>query len=246
MRRLLFFLIAVLLATPALAEDQHFIYAKKKATGETCGDASGLLFEWHMENATVTTGTPAGCSSGDTTATVAGTLANTITPQDGSYALYKANATNGSAALTITSNDIAAHAEGTLIIYFRFATWASGDKIVLIDYGGTGNSINLATRTNAGNNALKAQYQGNGAAAVDVFANSTYMSADTWYKLTLKWKVGGTPTLSVQVDAGTPDTTNTALTAMTSDSGTLTIGSWLTSGLVAATDNIKIYNGWLP
>ena len=212
----------LLIASPLFAQDQVARIspmilgggaAAAPPAGDTCG-AGGMLVSAHFENSdTITTGTPAGCSVGDTTWSRVGTIPPTYSAaqySDGGYSLYQnGGGLDSFASLTVSARDIVSEAEGKITFKIRiasdfvadYATYAiveireTGDDFIVLD-GYRSGSVNILQ--------IKYSRDGQGDASA---ATTDGLVANTWHLVTVAWKVNTSPGLSVKIDAGSAGTT---------------------------------------
>jgi hypothetical protein len=87
-----------------LAGSPHLTVLARRAATYDC--SNGLMFGWGFEDTTITSGTPAGCSDGDTTATIANSPELSATrATDGSKSL-RINAADENYTLDVTTYDL--------------------------------------------------------------------------------------------------------------------------------------------
>jgi hypothetical protein len=196
-----------------------------------------LLFNWQMEN----TGT-AEYSAGDAVGSNYGTVAfdGTI-KQAGSYSIKCTNA--GGYYFDISSLDIVKNT-GAIVLYLYGGTFHATTGNVFVAYlGSYNNAIEIYTYDITGTKYVCARYTGNSTAVGIGASVGNDVATGQWYKVTLRWRLTGSPNLSLQVGTNTPVTDDTDLTAFAVSSGTLYVGP-LDSGMTVYLDNLKIYDDW--
>lgn len=222
--------------------------ALDQSAGAPAGDGCGtddLVFSWHMENLTVTTGTPAGCSQGDTTGTLNSTayLTNYVA-QDGTYCLYCPSSADY-CSFAVTTDDIFNDDAGTFTIYIYVGTWLDGLYIATL-FGDASNRIQIRTDGTDldGSRHVEMLLDFNGAAQVGITTTGTGLSLNTWHKVTAKWRTGATdPSSSLQIDAQTAATGTTDLASWGTQATELRIGGGVNTGLIYV-DNCRVYSAW--
>jgi hypothetical protein len=208
------------------------------ASSEGGGGGGSILFEWHMEDADVTAGTPAGQSAGDTTASITGATFVTDPKQDGTYSLYPANPNYGAefdaAALYSAS-------EGTIQFYCIINPHLADPTPVRIRFNTDNNNrINLDF---ANTDAIRARYVGGGTTVSATSSNGSIVDGQ-WHKITVRWRATGDPNLSITVDDGSEGTSNTDLPTFSSAPNLLFIGNGSTTDGEMHVDNITIWDTW--
>lgn len=203
--------------------------------GDDCASGN-LIFSWHMEDLTVTSGTPAGCSDTDTSVELVSlaTLSSAVA-QDGTESL---NCSTSGDYAWVDGVDVDP-TQGTVEFYIYWNTlnsgvnlWAAskdGSNYILIESrpGGT-------IRINHVVGGVTTQTLGTGA-----------MTTGVWYKVTGKWRSTGNPNLSIQVDAATAVTSDTELTPITGPFGKIEMGNGGSTGSYNYNlDNIRVWNTW--
>lgn len=173
-----------------------------------CTDCSGdVMFAWNMEDASdITSGTPCGCSDGDTTPTAIDSIALTNTQaKDGTWAANKADS-GKYYEFDVSADDIAFDEEGKLVLWIWQVSVVNASTIFKI-YGDANNYWKV--------------YQGTGGDFVIEWRDSgswDYCTLDSdsgtgaWMRLTILWKIGATPELSMAIDEddnGTDEHTKT-------------------------------------
>lgn len=217
------------------------------AAGDSCtGD---LLFSWHCENTTVTSGTPPGCSAGDTTATAAEAAVidtdGTPTPPDGA-GTCSFPTKDDNFVFAWASGDIWNMGQGTITFWLYVDNLVNGANLATfyVDSNNrvyirmaTGPYIYMDTRLDATN--------------LDLTTTSAF-SLDAWTHVIVRWStthIDGTKHLEICTGATDPASTcvnsTTAIGTGAGTSGTVTFGDLNTSeGVVFFMDKIKIYNVW--
>jgi hypothetical protein len=214
--------------------------------GDSCTD--GLLFSWHMENIDLSLGSIPGCSVGDTTATLSGTAALTLTKVDGDYGLTWGT---GAATFAVSNNDIIHGDHGTLDIWLYLTAHDNGDPF-LVAYDGVNHENGYIQIASCGTGCIRSYYQDGTTMA---FVTRESLSDSTWYHAKMFWdKTGaakgasaGTSILTFCIDTDTGGT-NCASTGYTSSNGTvgitkLILGEFNGWGSRGSFDVIKIYSG---
>lgn len=250
--------LATLLAIPAVGQimmpgaDAFIGAAVGQPDAAPAGDGCGtgnLVFSWHMEDLTVTTGTPAGCSQGDTTGTLnSGAYLTNYVAQDGTYSL-RCPSSADYCSFSVSSDDIFNDDAGTFTIYINVGTWLDGLYIATL-LGDTTNRVQIRTDGTDvdGSRHVEMLLDFNGAAQLSITTTGTGLSLNTWHKVTAKWRTGTTdPTTSssLQIDTQTAVTGTTPLASWNTQATELRIGGGVNSGLIYV-DNMRVYNAWLP
>lgn len=214
-------------------------------TGDECTTTANLTFSWHMESTTVTSGTPAGCSDSDTTATLNNSAAISSTQvQDGGNSLACLNNTDYAA---FDPSGLINRTNGTLIIYVYFTSWATGTYFFHTQQDGT---HYMVMETNGADGAGTRQLRlerGSGAETRTITttaAAGSGLSLNTWYKVTAKWKATGDPNLFLSVDDANSVTTNNDLTDWTGAETVLRFGRQNSTANYYL-DNVKMYDAYL-
>jgi hypothetical protein len=153
-------------------------------------DCSGdLMFSWHMESTTVTSGTPAGCSDGDTTATAnnSPTLSSTQT-SDGTYSAY-ANASVEYYYFAISSEDLVAVAEGKVEFDLYIETLASNQRFFHVD---TSDIESIQCTINSGSTTsdirIDCTFTGDDWGSTVHSGSATGHAEGEWLRVTYQWK----------------------------------------------------------
>ena len=202
----------------------------------------GLLFSWHMENATVTSGLPAGCSAGDTTASYAsdGVLNTDLfydgatsldIPTDGDYAYF-----------TVSGDDIINPSAGTITFNAYIGTLANNAR-----FFSTGPDTNNYLRVLIQNtDEIRVTWDGN-TTLVTITTTDANLPTSTWVRVVVRYTTADVdPNLSVKVlGYGTEVTSNTNLTAWAGANGTMVVGNAGAGVGDLHIDNVKVYNSWV-
>jgi hypothetical protein len=235
---LILLLIPMLCFAGALQEKHRSVIAKKNvaATGDSCTGA--LKLSAHFENSdTITSGTPAGCNSNaDQTWTIAAGLEYiSADKSDGTYSIATVSADSASKTATITADVLSA--SGTVVFDFYATTLGNFGDILTIDLASPDANNKLLIKEISGSYYF---YYYGGGENTSVSATHT---TDSWQTITIKWRVEGSPHLSIQVDSGTAGTSTDALKTLTGTLTTLNIGQ-ATGTNEFKIDNLKVYNSW--
>jgi len=213
--------------------------------GAGCDSCTGdLTFSWHMEDTDVTSGTPCGCSAGDTTATLNNSAAiSSAQAQDGTNSLYcpSGSSTPANAEFSNTSNAIIQPDAGTVTFYVYVTSFVAGTRLWTMWTGPTDNIQCYMTGTGDGNIDILLWYRGTGSA--NVTANSN-LSLNTWYQVTCKWREGAADP-SIYVEANSASAQSDTDLSGASDDGTFYVGN--NDGSKVGDfyiDNMKVYNSW--
>lgn len=261
MKRLLLIFLLLLIASPAYPFGTAMTAVCSSGGGAaaaaTDSCTGGLLFSWHCENVDVTLGGVAGgvnngCSAGYTTATANSSAAINAdhTAQDGTNHCDFPTASDRY-LFTVSSNDIANPAAGTVIFYLKLQTPLQYNGLFRL-YADANDYLKIAIST-ADKDELTLSYSGNGTIKT-ITTSGINMTTGVWYKITAKWSVagvseGGTKYLSIDVDdaTGTRAYGTAALTAFTDALGTDGLQFGETDGYASdfQIDNIKVYDSWL-
>ena len=208
---------------------------------------AGLLFSWHAEDTTVTTGTPAGCSVGDTTATLSSATISSTTPYDGTNALAFTD-TSQSAEFTIATSgadgDIIHKAAGTTIIYIRKNTaWWSGTQPIMSAEFTSGSYMLLESNSSRG---YLFSWNPSGSLTAGAYSDNT-LTYDAYLKISLTWSVAAVSGhhLGIRTGTGAWVYDDTALTGLTGTSGTLGFGNgWSGGANVYKFDAIQVWDSF--
>lgn len=241
MKKILLAFIFILIASPVLAFGpaiQAVVSQSTAASGDSC--TSGLLLSMHFENDdTITNGTPAGCSAGDTTLTKTNSTYTTDNAQDGSYALLFDN-TSDMAALTVSGRDIVDERTGRIDLYWYCDN--TGDGYIWRSFvtGQTGDHIRLYVSSQE----FLLRYGTAGTGAIDVVTTDCNITAGTMYHIIGRWRQGATdPSMSIQCNAVAAVTINTNLfTDHTATFDAMQLGNADAEAARGKIDLLKIYN----
>jgi hypothetical protein len=200
-----------------------------------------------MEHTTVTSGTPAGCSVGDTSATLApyggsgATIASTISPQDGSNAFYLDSGADN-VQFSIASNDLFSLSAGTITFYVYISTFQVNMELFTVGFDAS-NGIKLMLYQTE---QITATWAGGGTPVT--LYSLTGLTTGSWHKVQFSYRTGASdPSIWVAIDDASPTGTaisNTDLAEMTGSNGKIYIGSLNTGTYVAAIDNLRITNAY--
>lgn len=179
-------------------------------SGDSC--TGGLVLSAHFENSdTITDG--GGCSAGDSslTRTADDPTYSTTQKSDGTHSLFCDGGSGKYALLSISSGDIATHAEGTVVvdIYLGANFQQFNPTYILTIYNAAnGDDIRLSgIRTDGTSNDIELRWRRKGWMDASAKAASN-LSTGQWYTVTAQWKVGGDPnTLSVTANSATGTST---------------------------------------
>lgn len=224
------------------------------ATADSC--TGNLLFSWHFEDTTVTSGSPGGCSVGDTTATATGTGTTLSATQfeDGAKAGYFPDAADGGGTnryytFDVAAEDIVKNNQGTIDLWIYVTTFVNGG--VVFDTAADGNNgIGLSETTASTINQFRIDVNAGGTFrhATTTFASNFLLN--TWYHVIAKWDHTAHSSNYIQICADTTTgTTNCGVTttALGTWAGTLASEIWGNQGSGATTfyiDNVKVYGTW--
>jgi len=244
MKKILIILFLCLLLPTIATADGLIIKTAGGGGGDSC--TGGLLFSWHCESTTVTSGTPQGCSLGDDLATGYSAAAiNSDVVQDGTYSCDFP--TSGDYyGFTVSNRDIADERAGTAIFYLYLNTFVANTWVFNLQYNEDTDRI-LVYQEAGTYNRLKLLYEGQNSLITAFTANTSNIPTGQWLKVTAKWSyaaVGGLH-LSISYNDANTGTSSSALNTMTGTPTTLHIGNAKTYSGDFAIDNIKIYNSWL-
>ena len=215
------------------------------AGGDSC--TSGLLFSWHAETTTVTTGSPAGCSVGDTTAAV-GSGSPSISStyyNDGANSASFPSANAYYAFDWSSSTPIVTTQNGRIDFWLRPpATIYDGLPIVTL-YVDASNFIQVGY---SGSTNLYLKHIGAGTSR-EFSSGSSSLSLSNWNHIIAYWYATGNNNyhlkLCVDQSEGTTCTYGSwydALGTVTGSSGTLRIGDYTNYAAVGNVDNLKSYD----
>lgn len=217
------------------------------AVGDSC--TGTLLFSWHGETTDVTTGTPSGCSVGDTTGTaVSSATISTDQYWDGSHSVSIPTG-DDYYIFSVSGNDIFSPTEGTIYMKIRAHTFASGPKL----FSATINANNKVEIALTGTDEVWMGWYGN-AVYQGVTTTNANIALDTWYTVTAKYNTANVnPNLWIQVcdtdnaNCSTAISNNTNLTALVGTITDIRFGGDLTGNYSDRyMDTIKIYNSVTP
>jgi hypothetical protein len=202
-----------------------------------------LLFAWHGENTTVTSGDPAGCSVGDASATVvSGATLSTTQYKDGAYSISIPTADDGytfdwdsstSPIVTVNSGKV------DLWVYWTTITYGTSLFSLTVD---ASNHINIYNETDS-----LFMYHVAGGTIRQVATSAGSITTGTWYHVIGRWYSTGSDNyylqLCVDTTTGTTCTNGSwydALGTWSGTAGTVTFGDIGTNGGVYFIDNIRI------
>lgn len=217
------------------------------STYYACDQCTGtLLFSWHAENADVTSGTPCGCSSGDTIGTASsGATIDAVVYWDGTHSVSIPTASD---YYTFDAASILSSTAGTFVTKFRVHTWAAGNNLL---YANIDANNYLVIRL-IGTDEIDTKWDGN-STAVQITTTDANISLDTWYTATVKWTTADVnPNLWMQIcdtdnaNCATAISSNTNLTAWVGTLSYIRFGDYSGAGGVLNLDYIKIYNSTTP
>jgi len=208
------------------------------APEEACSDAN-VTFTWHMEDADVTAGDPAGCSDGDTngTANSSAVITNTV-KFDGTYSLYCPSSADYY-TFDVSGSDLFDTDEGTVTFNVYVTSAAAGATYFYVT-------------TDGDNNFRVAQYN-DGTVRVTHEAGADWRSVtstevvtnEVWTAIEAKWRKASSPYLSVKVGAADAVTYSTsALGDWVGSVPSIRVGEGVGTSTAFYIDNIKIYNNW--
>jgi len=244
-------LIALLMSSVAWAGSPPVVVGQGGGgAGDTCG-TDDCTFIWYAENATdVTSGTPAGCSSGDTSPTVTRATISGSQYHDGSNSLLVDNVQEYA---EFDSADIISPTAGTLEAWVRVSTWTN--TVVIFSYNGNDAGrlfLNVAGSSNTDIEFHFRYYYPY--SYIDLTTDGVNGSLDTWYRIVIKWTQSNVdPNIGLYVynasgDLLDSETSNTNPNAWGTLTGTtFTVGCFAYfSGEAPAIniDGVKIWNAW--
>lgn len=202
------FIIALLFLFCLPAGTQDILPVRRKAPvveagggGDACGTGN-LLFAWHCENVDVTLGTPAGCSLGDTVATLnSGAVISTTQEQDGSNSL-SVPTINDRAIFAVTGENIAEGSQGRIEFYLYVTTIASTTSIMSFRNGANAATISM------GSNFINLEYLNSGSPDPEASTTAGSLTTGSWLKVVAQWRTTGNPNLRVTVNDANEGTVN--------------------------------------
>ena len=212
--------------------------------GFACTCSGDLLFCWSAESTTVTSGTPAGCSVGDTTAT-----ANSIVElsdaqaKDGTYSLYVPTSSDRY-VFDVSSEDIVKGEVGRTDGWFYIPTSIAEVRELVVFYADALNYITVLVRANG---TLRIMYRSDG---TDVSCTtSATASADTWTYYSASWSVAGESGNYLRVGFNTTGETPsyTNCSDSISDMGsptTISYGDRMQGTGGQYIDSVRVYGAW--
>lgn len=213
----------------------------------TTGAPTGMLFEWHCETTDVTTGTPAGSSVGDKTATANGAVS--ISPlqfQDGANSILVAGASQYYIFDWASGTPIVDPLAGTIDFYVRFTTIAD-QALIYLEVDG---SNRIVVSVDSGNSYINTLHQAGGTSS-NARTNVGAITTGTWYHVKVRWDHTAHSGLYVKTTCDTTtgegnsaDNGTNALGTFAGSSGFLNIGDRVGYSGVYHIDNIKIYSSW--
>jgi hypothetical protein len=133
---------------------------------------------------------------------------------------------------------------GTTTFYVYITTFIQNTYIWQARYDAN-NQLTIMMRgtDDATGREIRASWFPNNATSINVTTTSANMALNTWYLVTVKWRLTGTPNFSIQVDATGEVTDDTELGNFSNAPTTLRFGNQNADGL-GYLDNIKIYDSW--
>ena len=206
---------------------------------------SGLLFSWHGETTDVTTGTPCGCSVGDSTATAVGTpTISTSQYEDGTHSVSISTANYSySFDWNTSTSPIVTVSDGRVDLWAYWSTITYGTNLFTLTTDAD-NHINVFNETN---NITLNHVAGGTIRHVSSPASS--IATGAWYHIIARWYATGSSQYYLQLCVDTTNATTCtagsyydALGTWAGTSGTVSIGDIGNNGGVYFVDNVKIYN----
>lgn len=194
MRKLLLSVLLVLFWTvPSFARNViTFFSPEAGVVCDTCtGESSGRSFSWHMEDDTITTGTPCGCvnSGGDASATRTNATLETTQKSDGSKSLYVAGANYYARFDSSSANFDPANGTVKFDLFIASTGYASAgmiwqegstDERIWIYMTGSSSAIDFNLSYRADATTL----------SCEVSSDKNPGSGGAWYEITAAWKTG--------------------------------------------------------
>lgn len=252
MKRILITAIILLAWAPAWAGSTTVVVGQGSAApaGDTCG-TDDCTFIWYAEHATdVTSGTPAGCSSGDTSPALTGATISSAQYHDGSNSLL-VDHVQEYAAFDVA--DIISQTAGTVEAWVRVSTWTS--TVTIFQWKGTADGIIYLNVAGSSNTDIEFHFRyGYPYNNLDLTTDAVNGALDTWYRVVIKWTQSNVdPNIGIYVynasgDLLDSETSNTNPNAWGTITGTtFSIGCY--PYFAAETpainiDGVKIWNAW--
>lgn len=208
--------------------------------GDSC--TGGLLFSWHTESTDVTSGSPAGCSVGDTTGTVnsAGEV-STTQKHDGSNSVYLPT-TSDYYTFSVSDEDIVKGEVGQAT-FWMYPNVADTALRLLCVYRDATNYIDIFSHAI---NVIRVSYTTGGSAVNCTTSVTTTNNA--WNFVKVSWSVAGESGNYLRVGVGSDENpTMVNCTSAISDFGApteLIVGDPLGSGTNVYIDEIKVRSAW--
>jgi hypothetical protein len=257
MRILVWLITSLLIVASALAQDTRTQFHANNVAVVGGGGADSctgtLIFSWHAETTDVTTGTPVGCSVGDTTATASNGATPAISTaqfEDGTHAALF-SATYDQYSFSVSTEDIIKSAAGTIDIWVRYPTVAS--SYAFSAASGTGGNAILIRLSDQGGGVFKINFDYEaGAQDYNVLATLSIV-ANTWYHVIAKWDhtphSGNYQEVCADTSTGTTNCQSSATdinpTPWAGAISVLNFGDYAFQGQAGLyIDNVKIYSTW--
>ena len=237
-------LLFILLLVPTLLSGgmtQHYLakIAKSRVTaggGDCTGNETFVHYFENTDDADCSAGSVTGTNTGGDNVTFEDALPN---PQQGTYSgLF--NHAQDSLNFVVTSGDMINGDEGQVDMYIYLESFS--DNLEIFVYRSTTGSNDLGMHLQGGDE-IRYWHKGNGN-RVRPTTTACNLALTTWTRIRFRWEVGGSPTLSVTCDNGTPHTNPNALTAFTSETGTTYFGDAGGTTMQGNMDDAHIYNTW--
>lgn len=221
--------------------------------GDTCG-VDDCTFIWYAEEhataneSTITGGSPAGCSSGDTVASLTGASIETTQYHDGTHSLYISGTQEYA---SIAPAAIMSSASGTVEFWIYIGSWINGAQCWRYYYDS--NNYIFCSMIGGSNTDIefrfRVYYPPSGTITVDTTAVNGGLN--TWYRVVCKWDADAANNVAIEVfdaegtqlDAPTPSTTDFTFA---NEATTINIGCnpYYSGTLQYYMDGVKIWNAW--
>ncbi len=218
-------------------------------TASACSCTGTTLFCWDAESTTITSGTPAGCSVGDTSATAVSAVEDILTVNQtyvhsGSHSVHPTS-TSDYYELSVSTEDIVKSDAGRIEAWVYNPSGAAINAYAFVRGDGT-NSITIQYN----NNTARAIYRGNNIAQELVGPTNSIVD-DDWTFIVVSWSTtavsGHYLRIGTSTDGSTPTNWtyhDTAITDMTVNPTSIRIGEVTGNAFDHYIDSVKILSEW--
>lgn len=214
----------------------------------TCTGSSGSpSLCWEVATDTTDIETDGGCvvSGGDHTGDASSLVDIAAAPSGKTgYAIYWP-AGGDYYAFDISGDDILLDSAGTITFDLNVHTFVEGSGVVRFSGAMNTDDCWIELYGVSAGPELRIRYEGNNTGIVSAATDGANLSADTWYSVTAKWRIGSSnPCLYINVNSTTGQT-DTDLTEFTTPAAYLRLGECMYEASSGYIKNIKIYKEWI-